>query len=476
MGFAALDLEKTAVFMDRIWDEEIVPALTDYIRIPCKSPAFDPDWEKHGYMEQAVAMFAAWAEKKLKSFPDSSLDVVRLKDRTPLILIEIPGTAPGTVLMYGHLDKQPEMRGWAEGIGPWQPVLKDGKLYGRGGADDGYAMFTSLAALLALKEQGIAHARTVILIETSEESGSPDLPFYIDHLAARIGTPDLVVCLDSGTGNYDQLWLTTSLRGNLIGNLTVKVLTEGVHSGAASGIVPSSFRILRMLLSRIEDEGTGRMTLPELFAEIPPDRQKQAQDTAAVLGDEIWSGLPFAGGAKPMLGGNADLILEKTWRPQLAITGMDGYPLPADGGNVLLPFSTAKLSVRLPPTLEGQRACVAMKTALEADPPYGADILFDGDADNGWNAPALAPWLEASLNRASLAAFGKPVVFHGEGGSIPFMAMLGDKFPDTQFVVTGVLGPHSNAHGPNEFLHIPFAKKLSGCIAAVLADHGLQVR
>jgi acetylornithine deacetylase/succinyl-diaminopimelate desuccinylase-like protein len=481
-----MDFPKLTSFMDRIWDDEIVPALTDYIRIPNKSPAFDPQWEKHGYMEQAVTLFAGWAKTKLSHFPGSSLEVVRLAGRTPLILIEIPGSTPEssnrTVLMYGHLDKQPEMAGWADGTGPWQPVLKDGKLYGRGGADDGYAMFASLAALLALKEQGIAHGRIVILIEASEESGSPDLPFYIDHLVKHIGTPDLVVCLDSGAGNYDQLWLTTSLRGNLIGTLTVKVLTEGVHSGAASGIVPSSFRILRSLLSRIEDEGTGRMTLPELFVEIPWDRQKQAKETAAILGDEVWSGIPFAGDTKPMApaesqDANTDLILEKTWRPQLAVTGMDGYPTPANGGNVLLPYSTAKLSVRLPPILEAEKARNALKTALEADPPYDAAVVFDVPrGDNGWNAPSLAPWLEASLNRASQAAFGRPVAFHGEGGSIPFMAMLGEKFPHTQFVVTGVLGPHSNAHGPNEFLHVPFAKKLSACIAAVLADHALQAR
>jgi acetylornithine deacetylase/succinyl-diaminopimelate desuccinylase-like protein len=465
--------------MDRIWDDEIIPALTDYIRIPNKSPAFDPGWEKHGHMEKAVTMFADWARAKLKAFPGASLEVVRLpsgdKARTPLILIEIPGTASGTVLMYGHLDKQPEMAGWDDGTGPWQPVLKDGKLYGRGGADDGYAMFASIAALLALKEQGIAHGRAVIVIEASEESGSPDLPYYVDHLAARIGTPGLVVCLDSGAGNYDQLWLTTSLRGMVIGNLTVRVLTEGVHSGAASGIAPSSFRILRTLLSRVEDEATGRMTLPDLFVEIPRDRLKQAKETANILGDEVWSGIPFAGAAKPMARHNTTLILEKTWRPQLAITAMDGYPLPANGGNVLLPFSIAKISLRLPPTLEAEKARTALKTALEADPPYEAQVTFDAPrGDNGWNAPTLAPWLEASLNRASNAAFGRPVAFHGEGGSIPFMAMLGAKFPQTQFVVTGVLGPHSNAHGPNEFLHIPFAKKLSACIAAVLADHALE--
>jgi acetylornithine deacetylase/succinyl-diaminopimelate desuccinylase-like protein len=470
-----MDFVKTASFMERIWDDEIIPALTDYIRIPNKSPAFDKDWAAHGHMETATQMFAAWAKTKLPQFPGSKLEVVRLEGRTPLIFIEIPGDASGTILMYGHLDKQPEMLGWADGLGPWQPVVKDGKLYGRGGADDGYAMFASIAALLALKEQGANCARAVIIIEACEESGSPDLPFYIDHLVARIGTPDLVVCLDSGCGNYEQLWLTTSLRGNLIGSLTVKVLTEGVHSGAASGVVPSSFRILRMLLSRIEDEATGRMKLPELFAEIPQERLKQAKEAAVILGDEVWSGAPFAGHTKPMADGNAELILEKTWRPQLAVTAMDGYPLPANGGNVLLPYSTAKLSLRLPPTLEAESARTALKKTLEALPPYDADVTFDVPrGDNGWNAPTLAPWLEASLNKASRDAFGKPVAYQGEGGSIPFMAMLGEKFPGTQFVVTGVLGPHSNAHGPNEFLHIAFAKKLSACIAAVLADHALQ--
>jgi acetylornithine deacetylase/succinyl-diaminopimelate desuccinylase-like protein len=466
-----MDFPKAAAFLDEIWDDEIVPKLTDYIRIPNKSPAFDPEWEAHGFMEQAVTMFADWARGKLSAFPGATLEVVRLPKRTPLIFVEIPGTAPGTVLMYGHLDKQPEMLGWAEGLGPWEPALKDGKLYGRGGADDGYALFASLAALLALKEQGVAHARTVIVIEASEESGSPDLPFYIDHLGPRIGEPDLVVCLDSGAGNYEQLWLTTSLRGMVIGTLSVRVLTEGVHSGAASGIVPGSFRILRHLLSRIEDPATGKMLLPELTVDIPQDRLAQAKQAAQILGDEVWSELPFAGTTRPMGSDGAELILQKTWQPQLSITAMEGYPLPANGGNVLLPYSIAKLSLRVPPSADAEAARQAVKKALEACPPYDAEVVFDAPrGENGWNAPTLAPWLEASLNKASNAAYGKPVAFQGEGGSIPFMAMLGEKFPRTQFVVTGVLGPHSNAHGPNEFLHIPFAKRVTACIAQVLAD------
>ena len=467
-----MDFGKVTAFMDRIWDDEIIPVLTDYIRIPNKSPVFDPDWEAHGHMEKAVTMFADWARGKIGAFDGAALEVVRLPGRTPLIFIEIPGTASGTVLMYGHLDKQPEMLGWADGTGPWEPVLKDGKLYGRGGADDGYALFASLSALLALKQQGVAFARTVIVIEASEESGSPDLPAYIDHLAPRIGTPDLVVCLDSGAGNYQQLWLTTSLRGMVIGTLSVRVLTEGVHSGAASGIVPSSFRILRSLLSRIEDAETGQMKLPELFVEIPGERVTQAKAAAGILGDEVFSELPFAGSTKPMAADNAARILEKTWLPQLSITAIEGYPLPENGGNVLLPYSVAKLSLRVPPTCDAEAARQAVKKALETAPPYDAEVVFTAArGENGWNAPSLAPWLTASLDKASTAAFGKPVAYQGEGGSIPFMGMLGEKFPGTQFVITGVLGPHSNAHGPNEFLHIAFAKRVAASIAQVMADH-----
>jgi acetylornithine deacetylase/succinyl-diaminopimelate desuccinylase-like protein len=462
-------------FIERIWEDDILPVLTDYIRIPNKSPHFDPEWEAHGHMERAVAMFEAWARKKLAGIAGSELEVVRLKGRTPLIFMDIPGTAKGTVLLYGHLDKQPEMKGWAEGTGPWTPVMKDDKLYGRGGADDGYAMFASLAAILKLRDEKKAYARCVICIEACEESGSYDLPAYIDHLAPRIGTPDLVVCLDSGCGNYDQLWLTTSLRGIAMGNLTVRVLTEGVHSGDASGIVPSSFRIARTLLSRIEDEATGAIKLDELFVQVPPERLEQARASAAILGGAVYTKMPLAGATRPMASDLTELILNRTWRPQLAVTAMDGYPLPENGGNVLLPYTIAKLSMRLPPTCDAEKATKAIKAKLEANPPYGAEVEFDAeDGQSGWNAPSLAPWLVASLKKASETYFGQPVAFMGEGGSIPFMGMLGEKFPGTQFVITGVLGPKSNAHGPNEFLHIPTAKKLTACIADVLADHAAR--
>jgi acetylornithine deacetylase/succinyl-diaminopimelate desuccinylase-like protein len=467
-----MDQAKLTSTVAKTWDSEIVPTLVEYIRIPNKSPAFDPDWAAHGHMDKAVALFEGWAREKLKALPGASLEVVRLPGRTPVIFIDVPGTGGDTVLLYGHLDKQPEMVGWTEGTGPWIPVIKDDKLYGRGGADDGYAMFGALTAISALREQGVPHARCVVLIEACEESGSFDLPFYVDHLSARIGSPSLVVCLDSGCGNYDQLWLTTSLRGMYAGNLTVRVLDEGVHSGDASGVVPSSFRIFRQIISRLENEMTGEVVAEGLHVQVPPERIAQARRAAAALGDQIYAKFPFAKGTKPVTDDLVELVLNRTWRPQLAITGIEGLPTTGNAGNVQLPFTIAKLSLRLPPTLEVARADAIVAKLLNDKPPYGAEVSFKAmNTATGWNAPALAPWLERSLTHASEAAFGKPPAFMGEGGTIPFMAMLGEKFPRAQFVVTGVLGPHANAHGPNEFLHIPTGKRVTAVVANVLADH-----
>ncbi|MEZ5830772.1 MAG: M20/M25/M40 family metallo-hydrolase [Dongiaceae bacterium] len=467
-----MDTTIARAFIDQLWDREIVPNLIEYIRIPNKSPAFDPDWQSHGYMDQAVAQFAGWARAKVAAIAGASVEVVRLEGRTPVIFIDIPGQSDDTVLLYGHLDKQPEMAGWAEGLGPWVPLVKDGKLYGRGGADDGYAMFSALAAILALKAQGVAHARCAILIEACEESGSYDLPFYVDHLAARLGSPSLVVCLDSGCANYDQLWLTTSLRGMVGGTLTVKVLEEGVHSGDASGVVASSFRLLRMLLSRLEDETTGEILPPAFAAQIPAGRLAEAKVAAKALGAEVYTKFPFVSGMRPMNDDPAELILNRTWRPALSITGLEGAPRIQDAGNVLRPATLAKLSLRLPPTVDADTAGDALKALLEANPPYGAKVTFAVEkAGTGWDAPPLADWLRASVDKASQAAFGRAAAMMGEGGSIPFMGMLGDKYPKAQFVITGVLGPHSNAHGPNEFLHIAMGKGVTLAVSHVLADH-----
>lgn len=465
-----VDRLKTQSFVDDYWEEHIVPPLIDYIRIPNKSPAFDPKWETAGHMDAALKLAKDWVDAH--PIEGATVTVDKVPGRTPIIMIDVPGDIDKTVLLYGHLDKQPEMSGWREGLGPWIPVVEGDKLYGRGGADDGYALFASTCAMQALKNQGVAHARAVILIEFSEESGSPDLPFYVDRHQDQIGDVDLVVCLDSGAGNYDQLWSTTSLRGLVGATLRVDVLTEGVHSGDASGIVPSSFRVARHLISRLEDPETGDIKPPKLRVEIPTQRVQQAQLSADALGDDVYAKFPFLDGMSPMHHDRVQLILNRTWRAALSVTGQEGLPALESAGNVLRPYTSLQLSLRLPPTLSCEVAQAEVRQLLTTDIPYGAkvDLEFEGPA-TGWNAPELAPWLDRSLNEASQMFYDKPAVHMGEGGTIPFMGMLGEKFPKAQFVITGVLGPNSNAHGPNEFLHIAYAKKMTAAVVRILEDH-----
>jgi acetylornithine deacetylase/succinyl-diaminopimelate desuccinylase-like protein len=463
-----LDAPRALQTSQRIWDQEILPALYEYIRIPNKSPAYEPRWQQN--MDRAVALIEGWCRKQ--PIAGLQVEVARLPGRTPVILMEIPGEGSETVLLYGHLDKQPEMTGWRQGLSPWQPVREGDKLYGRGGADDGYSSFASMAAIRLVQEQKLSHARCLVLIEACEESGSTDLPDYIEHLKTRIGKPSLVVCLDSGCGNYEQLWMTTSLRGLVSGNLRVDILTEGVHSGDASGIVPESFRILRQLLSRLDDEQTGRVKIDGLQVQVPAERLKQARLTAEVLGDEVWNKFPFVPGARPVVTDKIEMILNRSWRPALSVTGIDGLPPLENAGNVLRPYTACKISLRIPPRVEPGAAARVVKETLEKDPPYGARVAFEGEkASTGWDAPPLAQWLSSSVDRASRSYFGKPPMAFGEGGTIPFMGMLGEKFPDAQFLITGVLGPGSNAHGPNEFLHIPTGIRLTACVASVIADH-----
>jgi len=466
----------------KAWDEDLVGQLSDYIEIPAKSPAFDPNWQKAGYLETVLQRAATWVQAQ--KVPGLKLEVLRLPGRTPVMFFEVAATrsthsASQTILMYGHLDKQPEFDGWRAGLGPWTPKYLDGKLYGRGGADDGYAAYAAITAIQALKEQKVEHPRIVGLIETCEESGSPDLLPYIDVLKPKMGDVGLVICLDSGAGNYDQLWLTTSLRGMAAGVLKVEILTEGIHSGDASGLVPSSFRIMRQVLDRLEDSETGRLLPQNFHCEMPVERKQQAQATAAILGDQIYKRFPWAhhdcGGstlfAIPTTLDPVEALVRRTWMPTLSVTGAEGFPALKDAGNVLRPYTAFKLSLRLPPLIDAAAAVAELKALLEDNAPYQAKVTFHAQgASSGWNAPTTAPWFEQALNSASMAHFQAPVGYIGQGGTIPLMNLLSQGFPKAQMMVCGVLGPKSNAHGPNEFLHVPYAKKLTAAVAQVMAQ------
>lgn len=455
-------------FIDEAWRDEVLPALCDYITIPAVSPAFDPDWERRGSLGYALALLAHWTGHSLASVDGVSVEVVDLPGRTASLFIDIPGDSRPPILFYGHYDKQPAMDGWAEGRGAWKPRLEGDRLYGRGGADDGYAIFSVVTAVLALRAQGLSHPPVRVLIEGSEESGSGDLEPTLDHLADRIGVPALVVVLDGSCGDYDRFWTMTSLRGQVAGTLTVRTLEEAVHSGDASGVIPSPLRIARSLLDRLEDVGTGEIPGYAFNVDIPQEVRRQAGLTAAVMAP-LHEGLPLVDGGHPVTEDPVEQLLNRAWRPQLAVTGLEGLPTVADAAPVFHPAIRLKLSLRLPPVVEPEAAGKALKALLERDPPHNARVGFTVDmASPGWAAPPLAPALADLCDDASRRTFGLPAASLGGGGGIPFLSMLGRRFPAVQFLVTGVLGPESNAHGPNEFLHLPAARNLTAALAHIL--------
>ncbi|QWF80622.1 M20/M25/M40 family metallo-hydrolase [Amycolatopsis sp. CA-230715] len=458
----------------RQWSDEVLPSLSGLVEIPALSQAFDSDWAQTGHLAAAVAHVRAWLVAR--EIPGATIDVVELDGRGPVLLLDVPATPgaedKGTVLLYGHLDKQPPVGGWSEGLGPWTPVVKDGKLFGRGSADDGYAGYAATTALEAIREAGGAHARAVVLLETGEESGSPDLPAYLEHLSEKLGRVTFVVCLDSGGNDYERMWLTTSLRGMVQVHVTVRVLDSAQHSGLASGVVPSSFRVLRTLLDRLEDSETGEIKLAELNVEIPENRRSEAKATADSAPGAISNAFPTAGETRTVASEELELLLNNSWRPTLSVIGASGFPEPADAGNVLRDATTLALSFRLPPTADSATALAAVEKALTTDVPYSATVELAGvEHADGWNAPDTAPWLDGALGHVSEHVFGAPWRSVGLGGSIPFMGLLGEKYPEAQFLVTGALGPDSNAHVPDEWLNLAQAQRITEAVAHILDAH-----
>ena len=457
------------------FERDALPTLMEFATIPSLSPDFDAEWAEHGYLESAAQLLADWASERTLAGVDVTIH--RLEGRTPTLVVTVDSTAGagGTVVLYGHLDKQPPLGDWSSGLDPFVPVRRDDRLYARGVSDDGYAIFSALGAIEVMEKNAIPHARCVVLIEASEESGSPDLEAYLDYLAGHLGDVELLICLDSGALTYDRLWVTTSLRGLVNVVLTVRVLEQSQHSGSASGVVPSSFRILRQLLDRVEDANSGNVLVESMHVAIPDAELKSAQDLADEFGDVLAKELPTVGGLELMGQSAAERLIRRTWYPTLSIIGMSGIPSPDIAGNVLRAFTTAVLSFRLPPTANAVSAIEEVRRLLSADPPSNAqiEVAVNSESD-GWAAPTFAPWLAAALDAASLTAFDRPVGYTGEGGSIPFLASLGRRYPGVQFVATGVGGPQANAHAIDEMLDLPMTVGVTNAVITVLEAHANQ--
>lgn len=463
-------------FVDDQWAQAL-GVLQDYIAIPARSPMFDPAWESTGHIVRAGRLLRDWAAHR--AIPGMHVELIEQPGLTPLLWVEIEATdaelADHTVVLYGHMDKQPEMEPWSPGLGPWLPVVRGDRLYGRGGADDGYSTFAALIAVAAVHEAGGRHARLVVLIEASEESSSVHLPAHLERLLPRIGVADLVITLDSFCESYDRLWATTSTRGVAGGVLEIEVCDDDPHSGRASGVLPSSFRIARQLLDRIEDASTGAVLLRSANVEIPRHRIDEAAIAAAAF-PPLSTGFRPVDGLRSMGATAHEELVNETWRPALEVIGADGLPPIHDAGNVFRSRLSLKLSLRLPPTADTVAVGEELTTVLEADPPYGARVVVhEGARGPGWESPAFAPWLARVIDDASLAHWGAPSASCGVGGTIPFMGMLGEQMPDAQYLLIGVLGPESNAHGPDEFLHLPTVRRVTATVADVLRAHAESV-
>ena len=459
--------------IDKIWDTRALPALMDFIRIPCKSTAFDPHWESNGYLNQACTFISAWVKQQL---PQASCEIIQEPGKTPCLWLDVPAyhaQTDNTVAFYGHLDKQPEASGWSEGLGPWTPVIRDGKLFGRGCSDDGYSVFLMISALVSLREQGLGHPHCVGIFETQEESGSIDLPHYLTALKERFNHPISLFVLDNQCCDYQRLWLNTSLRGVISAVLRVKTLHHNVHSGTYSGILPDAFAIAQHLLSRIHEPLSGRVLLDSFHTQIPENRKKQLLQAAKLLEASTSYYPPLLDGVQTKTTSVFDSIYNSTWEPALTVTAIDGLANLNQAANVVPKEIALKLSIRIPPNIDLARAIQDLEKTVTQNVPFHASVtLEDIRQGSGWTPPLTAQNQETErlLNTCSQSVFHEDVAFSATGGSISIIPEFEKCLPGTSIMLLGVLGPGSNAHGPDESLNIEYVKKLTNVLSLYLKD------
>ena len=464
-----LDLGSMMERSDEIWEQSILPSLSDFIEIKALSPLFEPKWAELGELDATIDMFCEWLDDQ--GIEGMSYETQRIEDLSPVLLVTIDGTGPGEVIFYSHLDKQPSKPElWSEGLHPLRAVRRDPWLYGRGSVDDGYGGYLCATSVRLLQEQGLPHPKCTMIIETCEESGSFDLPPYLEALTEQLGDPDIVVVMDSGGPDYEHTWMTEALRGLVSGTLSVKVSHEGIHSGNSGGSIPSSFRIQRILLDRVEESTTGKVLVPEMHVDISKEVRDKAAALAEVVGSSIWEQFPTVESLRQASESTEDMIVAMNWEPTLSIIGADGIPPVQVAGNVLRTNTDLKLSFRIPPGVDSESAIDKVKETLESDPPYGAEVTFTPDScADGFHAPPMEGRVSEAIHDASKELTGLPPLATWTGGTIPFMAMMQGKYPEAMFLCTGSSGPGNNAHGPDEKLHIPSSKRLTVVLSATIA-------
>lgn len=455
----SINPEKLKQFVESEFTNNALPSFKTFLTIENCTPAYDPDWDKNGLLKSAASHLKAYA---LKSSGVQGLNAILSSDegKTPFLLVTVDSTSGDgkSILLYGHFDKQPPNSGWSQGLGPYLPVEKDGYLYGRGSADDGYAFYAMLTIIKALQNFNIPHPKFVIILEGSEESGSIDLPIYIEEYQQFIGQPDLILALDSGIIDYNRIWLTSSLRGVVSCDLTVKTLTKGVHSGKGSGIAPESFMIIRKLLSKLEDYND-QSRMKDFEVEIPDSEKTKISKAVEVMGDDWCSKIPILPGMKLLGDTPTDRLINWTWKPALTVAGARGIPNVKDAGNVLRPYTTLYLSIRTPPTFDGILNGKKILEDITNQTPFNSTVLIENyEAFNGSLIKEPSDNLKSQIDNLAKNYISGGMAQIPVGISIPFTTIFSQYFPKSQILVTGCAGVDSNAHGPNERLNLSYTK------------------
>ena len=463
------DLKLRVEYNIRHW---ALPWTKKFVAVPNTSKAFDPEWETNGRLETACQLCIEYAQ----AIQIEGIELEMHKDPgvSPLLLGRVaPSKQVGSIriVTYGHLDKQPyHSEEWEEGLHPTTPVEKNGYLYGRGAVDDGYNFFTVLAVLKAFQELRIPHDEFLLFYECNEESGCTDIAHYLNKLKEQIGAPDVMFCLDEGSVSNQMFSLSTSLRGALNFSLKVSVLEKSMHSGVASGIVPSSFRIARELLERIESGKTGEM-VPELQVPVPEQKLKEASANAKLNGSGIHTSLCMCKGVQPVTLNLEELYLNNVWKAQMEVIGQGGIPSLAQAGNVLRDHTELLVSLRTPPTLSCTAAFDTIKNILTSQVPYNAKVEVEMESfGDGWFSGHLSAALISTVDKHSMEVFGNPALLYGSGCTIPFIHLIQQQLPKTLLLVTGADLPDSGIHGPNERLDIEFLVRFAKTFACILVD------
>ena len=460
-----MDKKSFEKYIEKMFTYNMIPNLMNFIRIPNLSPAYDYEWNTNGLLLKAANLIIAYA--KSLEIKNAQINLIQDKGYSPLIFIEIPASRPNdnrTVLLYAHFDKQPHGTGWDDDKGPTKPVIQNGRLYGRGSADDGYASFSMLTAIKACQEHNCPLPRICLIFEGAEESTDEHLTYYFNKLLPIIGENVIAfIPLDSGCADYDRLWITNSLRGVCDYEINIQTLDNNISFGPeASGRIAENLFILRKAIDAVMDTSTGDVKIEEFYVkDIPEEIQEEMDKEIEIVGEQFFKEIPLYEGVKPLKTDIKEAMINNRWKPTCSILGIDNCPKIEDNGFGVKKSITVKMSMRLPPGIDSHAALEALKKVVKENIYFDAKVKFlSAEVADGWKLTNFSEKTKNVLNKASKEYFGNELVFKGMGGSIPFITYFQTKYPNADVICTGILGADCFEHGPNENLHLEACKKM----------------